>query len=406
MMGISNFAIASNPHDVKELPERIKKLEEKVFSEEKLNNMARSEAAETRINFYGNIRVDMAYDFVASTNTVNNKTGMIPLENTNPTEKAFNVSIATSRLGLNIVRLTPYGDLLGKLEADFWGEGTSNNDGRFRVRQAYGSIGNWLVGQTASPFVNIDTSPELVDFTGSMGGGTQRNVQIRYSKALNNKNNIILALEGGDIDNFTGKDQSSGGSQYPALTLRYDLKSLDQSKLLQLHGMMHNNRVSLNNNLKEDKWGWGVGIGAKIKASEKDIFTANYYHVEGDSRYLHYANQNNVAFSVTNISNESAEHIGFSIQPNKYNTAQIGYQHQWLPHFRSNISFAAMKFNDNQGYAKPQYNKELKNIIFNTIYSPVKNVDLGAEYTYGTRKTFANDEGKMSRINLLSRYHF
>lgn len=407
ILGISGLSKANENFQVQELSERMNQLEEKL-TQSKSNSLGFNQivGSETRIKLYGNIRVDMAYDLDASTNSVNNKTGNLPLENSDPTEKALNVSVAASRIGLDITRSTEYGDFLGKFEADFWGEGTSNNDGRLRIRQAYGSIGNWLIGQTASPFVNIDTSPELIDFTGSMGGGTQRNVQIRYSKLLNNKNNIMVALEGGDVDNFTGKDQTSGGSMYPALTTRFDVNLTDLSTLIQLHGMVHNNRVSLNNSLKEDKWGWGIGIGAKVQLSTKDSITANYYHVEGDSRYLHYANQNNVAFNVTNVVNEDQETIGFLINPNKYHTYQLGYQHKWMPHFRSNISFAAMKFNDNQGYAKAQYNEDLKNIIFNTIYSPVKNIDLGAEYTYGERQTFGNAEGKMSRINLLTRYHF
>ncbi|MEO3700128.1 DcaP family trimeric outer membrane transporter [Acinetobacter ursingii] len=52
------------------------------------------------------------------------------------------------------------------------------------------------------------------------------------------------------------------------------------------------------------------------------------------------------------------------------------------------------------------YNKTLYNAIANIIYTPVKNVDLGAEYTYGQRETFAGDKGDLSRINFLTRYSF
>jgi hypothetical protein len=40
------------------------------------------------------------------------------------------------------------------------------------------------------------------------------------------------------------------------------------------------------------------------------------------------------------------------------------------------------------------------------IYSPIKNVELGAEYIHGLRKTFAGEEGKLSRFDLMGRYMF
>jgi hypothetical protein len=45
------------------------------------------------------------------------------------------------------------------------------------------------------------------------------------------------------------------------------------------------------------------------------------------------------------------------------------------------------------------------------IYSPIKNVELGAEYVWGQRKLFPDanglvDTGTMNRIDLMGRYSF
>ena len=174
---------------------------------------------QTQVKLYGNVRVDAAYDFKGTTGGINNKTGQVPLNNDNPTEDSLNVSAAPTRIGLDIARQTDLGELTGNIEADFWGDGTSNGDGNLRIRHAYASLGKWLAGQTTSPFVNTDTSPDLIDFTGPMGGGTQRNVQVRYTQPIDANQKVLVALEGGDVEN--GK--TAGGSRFPALTARYDI---------------------------------------------------------------------------------------------------------------------------------------------------------------------------------------
>ena len=40
------------------------------------------------------------------------------------------------------------------------------------------------------------------------------------------------------------------------------------------------------------------------------------------------------------------------------------------------------------------------------IYTPLKGVELGAEYIYGKRRTFGGDIGTLSRFDLMARYSF
>lgn len=357
---------------------------------------------QTQLKVYGNVRVDAAYDFDGTTSSTSyaNSTGTVPLNKANATKGAMNVTAATSRLGVDVVRPTQYGDLIGKIEADFAGSDANNSNGSFRVRHAYMSLNKWLVGQTTSPFVNADTAPDLIDFTGPMGTGTQRNVQVRYTQPTYANQKLLVALEGGQI---TQEDNSTtGGKRFPALTARYDIATADKKGLLQLHAMGHENRVSSNDNNDEEKWGWGVGIGGKYQLTPQDAVMANYYHVKGDSRYMLYANQNNSSYTSSLVNGD------YNIYLNEFDTAQIGYQRKWAPQWRSTFSLAGMKFKDDNAYARnnQSYNKTLYNAIANLIWSPVNNVDLGAEYTYGQRKTFAGDKGDISRLNLMARYSF
>ncbi len=51
-------------------------------------------------------------------------------------------------------------------------------------------------------------------------------------------------------------------------------------------------------------------------------------------------------------------------------------------------------------------NRTLKKVFVNLIYSPIKNVDLGGEWSWGQRKTFGGQTGALSRIDLMARYSF
>ncbi|MFT4021067.1 MAG: DcaP family trimeric outer membrane transporter, partial [Acinetobacter sp.] len=321
------------------------------------------------------------------------------------------------------------GDLIGKIEADFAGSNsqgslTTNGNGALRVRHAYLSLNKWLVGQTTSPFVNNDTAPETVDFNGPMGYSSQRNVQVRYTQPTFKNQQVLVALEGGDADNISSTTsttlsdgssvKTSGGNRLPALTVRYDIATADKKGLLQLHGLVHENRISVattSANLEEEKLGWGVGIGAKYNLTPADTLFANYYHVKGDSKYQLYTNSAYVA------SRTGSE---LSILESEFNSALVGYSHKWSPKWRSTIAAGAIWYNDDNAYAKyakendtsGALNKKLYNVIVNSFYSPVKGVDIGAEYTYGQRETFYNstagqdNKGDYSRVNLLARYSF
>ncbi|WP_111894810.1 DcaP family trimeric outer membrane transporter [Acinetobacter sp. MB5] len=374
---------------------------------------------QTQVKLYGSVRVDGTYDTKANPSpNINNNTNSVPLNSANGTKDNLNVTAATSRIGLDIVRPTQYGDLIGKIEADFMGSsGGTNSDGQFRVRHAYMSLNKWLVGQTTSPFVNADTMPETVDFNGAMGGGTKRTVQVRYTQPVTANQKLLLALEGGDVDGInssastatvtaitTTGTTSSGGNRLPALTARYDIATADKKGLLQVHGLLHENRVSLSDSVDETKLGWGVGLGAKYSFTPNDTVFANYYHVKGDSKYMLYSNP---AYAT------GVDGTDVIIAESEFDSGLIGYAHKWSPKWRSTVAAGGIWYKNSNDYAdfakttsSTSLNKSMYNIIANSFYSPVPGVDLGVEYTYGQRKTFLNEKGDYSRVNLMAKYNF
>ncbi|GAB3044284.1 DcaP family trimeric outer membrane transporter [Acinetobacter apis] len=365
----------------------------------------------TSLKLYGSFRIHSTYDFKggnAGTTDIYNPTNKAPLNREHATRGALNVSAATSVVGLEIQRKTDYGLLKGVFEGDFMGSATrTNGNGAFRIRHAYASLGSWLVGQTTSPFISYETTPSTVDANGPIGSNSNRAVQIRYTRDLAPHHKVLVALEGGNVDGFTGEKSSNimRGGRIPALTAKYDYTLPKDAGHLQFFGLLHENRVSNNNHDDKETLGWGLGVGTRINLSKKDTLFFDYYHVKGSNKYILYVSPN-PAYIVTQDANGN-----FHIQDSKYDKVLLGYVHEWTPRWKTSLIAGALWYEHDTPYAHTlasdtRSNKMAYNAIGNIFFTPVKNFNMGMEYTYGQRKTFSNLKGDYSRVNLSLRYNF
>ncbi|WP_235985120.1 DcaP family trimeric outer membrane transporter, partial [Acinetobacter baretiae] len=363
----------------------------------------------TQLKLYGRVRAEVTYDLDntnSSTNDIYNRTNKVPLNSDNTTKQVMNATAANSRLGLDLLRSTDYGDLKAKFEGDFMSSSYTNGAGGFRIRHAYVELGKWTVGQTNSPFVT-DT-PNIVDANGIMGSASLRPVQVRYTQPITKNQKLLVAIEG-----TTGKDtesntltQTQGGSRLPTLSFQYAVNTPDKKGSLKAVGFLHENRVSTNNNNDIEKLAWGVGVGGKYDLTKNDTLFANYYHIVGDNRYMIYPND--AAYSVTSSGGNPQR-----INQTEMDAVFAGYTHKWNAQFRSSVLGGAIWNSKDSDYSKVAsnfnsnaYNKSMYNVLVNTFFTPVKDFELGAEYTYGQRKTFTNKEGDYSRINFVAQYNF
>ena len=92
-----------------------------------------------------------------------------------------------SRLFVKTNTPTSMGDLNTHVEFDFYGadgnESVSNSHG-FRLRHAYGTLGNFLAGQTWTNFMNPAALPDTVDFGGPVGQIFDRQAQVRWTQSF------------------------------------------------------------------------------------------------------------------------------------------------------------------------------------------------------------------------------
>ncbi len=179
-------------------------------------------ASGAEFNLYGNIRADASYQAEGgSAARMYNQINAVPLEGVGERSDEFKSTLAATRLGMDFKAPVGAGDkaLSGKVEVDFLGGASFDN---LRIRHAYISYTNWLIGQTWSNFAVPDYIPETVDALVYAGGSIKRTPQVRYTSTISPETNLVFAVEDPKDATITGIKQ-----RLPALTARLNHKFAD-----------------------------------------------------------------------------------------------------------------------------------------------------------------------------------
>lgn len=309
--------------------------------------------------------------------------GSQPLDNAGRQKGRTRFTAQSSRLGFDTSTPTAEGVFNTKVEADFYaynGSEPGNNRNRLRLRHAYGEYAGWLIGQTWSTFMDLDDLPETVDFNGPIGAPFSRRVMVRYTYA-DSKSGYKVSVAAEDPE-----DQFGGGSSHerlPQLVARIDKRF--ERGAFNARALFHEKRSAT-----ETKRGFGIGVGGNYKLTDKDVLMGQYTRVDGDIDQLY--GSNGYAIDPANGA------ITFDMNQGLV----LGYARTFSDKLRGNLSYGM-----NRGKsAQALDNRTLQQLFVNVIYSPIKNVELGAEYIRGERRTFASQTGTLSRFDLMARYSF
>jgi hypothetical protein len=140
---------------------------------------------DTEFRFYGYARMDAIYDdkqtgydeaFITGLITTQAADGSYRSSSEREPSEQITFHVQQSRLGVESVAPTEFGNFKVRIEGDFFNSGNG-----FRIRHAYGEIGKLLVGQTWSNFGDIYSSPNTADFKGPNSKIPGRNPMIRWA---------------------------------------------------------------------------------------------------------------------------------------------------------------------------------------------------------------------------------
>ncbi|WP_413351189.1 DcaP family trimeric outer membrane transporter [Acinetobacter zhairhuonensis] len=359
--------------------------------------------AGSEVNLYGNVRADATYQIDGGPNKAHpyNQINKAALEGSKGNSDIFKSTLAATRLGFDFKTPTQSGDVAGKVEVDFLGA----ND-TLRIRHAYLTYANWLIGQTWSNFAVPDYMPETIDALGYVGGAVKRTPQVRYTSTFSPQTNLIFALEDSKYSDNSGTNLGSDPDnqmRIPALTARFNHKFAENAGIVTARTMVADKQTS-----DDEKVAWGVGLGTKFNVTPSTTLKADYYHVKGDSSFVSWSNP---GYSI----NSNGD-----IQQSEFDSITVGITQQFNPKWRGTLGYGYMTHDTDLDYinasANPSaLNKDLWQTWANVFYSPIKPVSLGLEYTYGERETFSapnattplsSKTGEENRVNMVAIYNF
>ena len=307
-----------------------------------------------------------------------------------------------SRLFVKTNTPTSVGDLNTHVEFDFYGadgnESVSNSH-NFRLRHAYGTLGNFLAGQTWTNFMNAASLPDTLDFGGPVGQIFDRQAQVRWTQPFGGPGSATSGQWSVGVENPEAVVQIPGGASFRADTDRLPdvtgqiLFNTSIGKI-SVHGLVRQVRVDAKTPaVVDEKLGGAVSVAGVIPTVGKDDFRFTASAGNAIGRYSDGFFPDGVVGSDGQIR-----------LPKQWGWF-AAYRHYWFDQLRSNLVLSTAGENNPAG-APASTNKSTRSAHVNLIWSPVANSDLGLEYIYADRETEDGLKGHLNRLQASAKYAF
>lgn len=283
-----------------------------------------------------------------------------------------------------------------RVEGDFQvlpgsGDARTTNPANFSLRRAYVTVDNWLFGQEWSNFQNIAVLPESADYIGSSEGTVfVRQAQVRYTRgpfaiSLENPESTVTPFGG-------GTRIITDDSGLPDIAARFDLKRSFGD--FALTGLVR--QVAIHQGAIDDKTtGWGISASGKIKAGAKDDLRFMLTTGEGLGRYVG-----------LNFTNDAVINAGGKLEAIPLTAGFIAYRHFWTDTIRSTFMYSAQEVDNPRTLTGVSANKSAASVHGNLVWSPIKGLDVGAEYFTGERELESGVSGDLRRLQAFVKYGF
>ena len=130
--------------------------------------------------------------------------------------RRFHMSANQSRLGFGFKFPKAEKNITALMEGDFLSSQVGANT-FFRLRHAYLTVGEFLVGQTWTNFGDVNASPNTLDLEGPNSMPASRVAQIRWQRQLRDNLDLLLAVEEPKADYTPLDSANTVKSAFPEL---------------------------------------------------------------------------------------------------------------------------------------------------------------------------------------------
>jgi hypothetical protein len=354
---------------------------------------SQSKQAKGFLDIYGFAMMDAGYDFKQvhpDWFDVVRPTKLPSFENEFGPNGNTYFSVRQTRFGVKSEVPTSLGALKTQFEFELFGTGADAGKTTFRLRHAYGELGQFGAGQYWSPFMDIDVFPNTVEYWGPTGMVFFRNVQFRWMP-VRGDSFVTIAVErpGASADQGNYRDRielQDVSPHFPMPDISGEARLGRKWGYVEAAGILR--RIEWEDlgtdqfDLTGSAWGWGVNLSSNLKVGEKDVIKLQFVYGEGVQNYM----------------NDAPEDVG--IEPNPGNaTAPIKgealpligivafYDHYWSDKFSSSFGYSRLDIDNSEGQADNAF-KTGQYAVANLLYYPVKDAMIGGEFQWGHRENF------------------
>ena len=349
----------------------------------------------TRIKIGGYVKADALYDVDGTLDRTQFLLSTIPVEGTPEYERSGYVSFFAreTRFNIDVRRIvTDEKPLRLFIEGDFWSSGN-----QLRLRHAYVTYGNLVVGQTWTTLSILESLPVMIDFAAgdALFGG--RTTQVRYQRRVNDLWKLAVAIESLDFLGIENPSDLPGqpSAALPRLAVRADYTG--SSGLL-----------ALGSSLGQLRWD-GESPAPEPHALQWTLVVAGRQHLGADDfvtwnvSYGHGAGEDVMAFAGSDANAVLTPENRLETLPAFAFVA--GMMHRWTDRLASNASVAYGWLDtpeERDGLALKRGGTGHVNLIWQVT----PEASTGIEYMLGAQRVTNDALGRASRIQAMFRFDF
>jgi len=346
------------------------------------------------VSIYGFVMLDSGYDFgqvdpawfdvIRPTKLPSFKNQFAPSGN-------VYASVRQTRFGVKSSTPTPFGELKTVFEWELFGTGVDAGQTTFRLRHAYGELGQFGAGQTWSPFMDIDIWPNTVEYWGPSGMVFFRNIQVRWMPIRSKKGSVTLALEkpGGSGDQGVYADRIELNNIRPRFNfpdLSGNARIVGNWGYLQMAGIVRKigwvDTSGSAVNFGGSVVGWGVDLTSNLNISKNNVAKLGFVYGNGIENYM-----NDAPVDVGILNNPPGSRLPIKGVALPVLGLVTFLDHTWNEHFTSSVGYSLVDI-QNSNAQKPADYHQGDYAIGNLLYHPIPRVTMGGEFQFGRRVNF------------------
>jgi hypothetical protein len=366
-----------------------------------------------RLDIYGFAMLDMGYQTKQNDPAwfdVLRPVKLPAFENEFGEDGHFFAGVRQSRLGVKGFIPTDVGEIKTIFEFELFGTGVDAGQTTFRLRHAWGELGQIGAGQTWSPFMDPDVFPNSIEYWGPNGMVFFRNVQLRWTPWSEGDSRFVVALErpgaSADQGDFAGRiELQDVKGRFPLPDLSAHYRWADDWGHVQAAGILRKMEWDdLNTDefdLSGDATGWGINLSSNIKIAKKHVARLQVAYGHGVQNYWNDAPvdvgiETNFGNPVTPIVGKALPILGIVA------FLDLNWNSEWT----STVGYSLVDIDNSDGQSDNAFKKG-QYALANLLYYPTPSVFLGPEIQWGKRENFR--DGFTSddfRIQFSAKYNF